>query len=172
MRGIKRIAPALALLAGSAVGDAQCRLCTQATTAPAPVGVQSGGDVELQVETNLNFDRLVLSGSGSGSVTIRPDGSSGVEGSIIEAGPRAMVGTVLVHGDPNRPLRVDMPRRVELFSVSGGRMTLDDIRSDLPAMPRLDAAGNLSFRFGGRLVLAAGADGPFRGDIPITVDYQ
>lgn len=83
-----------------------------------------------------------------------------------------MVGTVLVHGDPNRALRVDMPRQIQLYSIAGGRITLDDITSDLPAIPRLDAAGNLTFRFGGRLVLSGNSDGPFRGDMSITVEYQ
>lgn len=83
-----------------------------------------------------------------------------------------MVGTVLVHGEANRMLRVELPRRIELFSVSGGRITLDGITSDLPAIPRLDAAGNLRFRFGGRLILSGNSDGPFRGDLSISVDYQ
>lgn len=83
-----------------------------------------------------------------------------------------MVGTVLVHGDANRVLHVDMPRRIELFSISGGRITLDDITSDLATIPRLDAAGNLRFRFGGRLILSGNSDGPFRGDMAITVNYQ
>lgn len=132
----------------------------------------NSGDVEVQIETSLNFDRLILSGSGPGAVTLRPDGSSGAEGSILEPGPRAMVGTILVHGEPNRALRVEMPKRIELFSVSGGRITLDDITSDLPAIPRLDTAGNFRFRFGGRLILTGNSDGPFRGDLSISVDYM
>jgi hypothetical protein len=83
-----------------------------------------------------------------------------------------MVGTILVHGEPNRALRVEMPKRIELFSVSGGRITLDDITSDLPAIPRLDTAGNFRFRFGGRLILTGNSDGPFRGDLSISVDYM
>ena len=44
--------------------------------------------------------------------------------------------------------------------------------SDLPSLPRLDSAGNLSFRFGGRLRITGDADGQYRGDLPITVEYQ
>jgi hypothetical protein len=149
---------------------AQCRLCDQPTTAMPDE--TPGGDVQLQIETNLNFDRLILSGGGSGAVTIRPDGSSGSEGGVADVGPRAMVGTVLVHGQPGRAVRIELPRRVDLFSVSGGRLTVVDIASDAPALPRLDAAGNLSFRFGGRLVVSGDADGQYRGDLPITVEYQ
>ena len=105
-------------------------------------------------------------------MTIRPDGSSGAEGGVADVGPRAMVGTVLVHGQPGRAVRIELPRRVDLFSVSGGRLTVVDIASDAPALPRLDAAGNLSFRFGGRLVVSGDADGQYRGDLPITVEYQ
>jgi hypothetical protein len=171
MGGLKLLALAFAgLVAAWSPAGAQCRLCDQPTTArpeDAP-----GGDVNLQIETNLNFDRLILTGAGTGAATIRPDGSSGAEGSVLQVGPRAMVGTVLVHGDPNRAVRVELPRRVDLFSIGGGRMTLDDVVSDLPPSPHLDAAGNLTFRFGGRLIISDDSDGPYRGDLPITVEYQ
>jgi len=149
---------------------AQCRLCENPTTTLP--SATSGGDVDLQIETNLNFDRLILLGAGVGAATVRPDGSTGAEGAVMEVGPRAMVGTVLVHGEPNRAVRVDMPRRVELFSIGGGRMTLDDVSTDLSPAPHLDGAGNLSFRFGGRLIISGDSDGPYRGDLPITVEYQ
>ena len=57
-----------------------------------------GDDIRLELETSLNFDRLVLFGDGQGSATIRPDGSSAATGSVSSVGPRAMVGTVVVHG--------------------------------------------------------------------------
>jgi hypothetical protein len=168
-----RLAMSLAALAAASVAPsravAQCRLCDQPTTdRPAD---QPDGDVELRIETGLSFDRLILSGAGVGAVTIRPDGSNGSEGAITDIGPRAMVGTVLVHGVAGRAVRVELPHRLELYSVSGGRITLDDVTSDLPRSPRLDSAGNLSFRFGGRLIVSGDADGQYRGDLPITVEY-
>lgn len=171
MRPLTRSCFLLALLVASTPVSAQCRLCAQPTV-EGPTDSVANGDVDLQVEASLNFDRLILSGSGPGAMTIRPDGSSGVEGSVLQAGPRAMVGMVLVHGVANRPLRVDMPHRIELFSVGGGHITLDNITSDLSPAPRLDAAGNLSFRFGGRLIISGDSDGPYRGDLQITVEYQ
>ena len=39
-------------------------------------------------------------------------------------------------------------------------------------IPQLDAAGNLTFRFGGRLRVSGDADGDYRGDLPITVEYH
>jgi hypothetical protein len=158
---------AAAALSSPAAG--QCRLCDQPTTGrPADT---PDGDVQLQVESNLSFDRLIVSGVGGGAATIRPDGANNAEGSVVEISPRAMVGTVLVHGDANRPVRVDLPRRIELYSMNGGRITLDDIITDLKGAPRLDAAGNLSFRFGGRLLVSGDTDGQYRGDLPITVEY-
>lgn len=174
MGGSKHLPLMIAALIAACVlpssAGAQCRLCDQPITAIPEETPE--GDINLQIETNLNFDRLILDGAGTGAATIRPNGSSGAEGSVMGVGPRAMVGTVLVHGGPNRAVRVELPRRVELFSLSGGRMTLDDVASDLPSAPHLDAAGNLSFRFGGRLVISGDADGPYRGDLPITVEYQ
>jgi hypothetical protein len=149
----------------------QCRLCRQPSTSAAPVDGASG-DVALQIETTLNFDRMILSGAGNGAATIRADGSNGVEGAVLALSPRATVGTVLVHGDPNRTVRVQLPRRIQLFSLSGGQITLDDVTADVATLTRLDAAGNLSFRFGGRLILTGDSDGPYRGDLPITVEYQ
>jgi Domain of unknown function (DUF4402) len=171
MLAVRSLATLLGCLVLSTGAGAQCRLCSQPTTNSAPVD-SSSGDVQLQIETNLNFDRMILSGVGNGAATIRADGSNGVEGSVIQLGPRATVGTVLVHGDPNRTVRVQVPRRVQLFSLSGGQITLDDVTTDVPTVVRLDAAGNLSFRFGGRLILTGDSDGPYRGDLPITVEYQ
>jgi hypothetical protein len=160
----------LALLIASSEASAQCRLCAEPTTALPTDGAQS--DVQLQIETSLNFDRLILIGGGPGSITIRPDGSSAAAGAVAGVGPRAMVGTVVVHGEPNRGLRVDLPHRVELYGESNTRLVLDDVSTDLPSVPRLDAAGNLSFRFGGRLSFTGDADGQYRGDLAITVEYQ
>ena len=149
--------------------SAQCRLCDTPTT-QMPVD-SPDGDVQLSVETTLDFDRLIFSGQGMGAATVRPNGTSSAEGVVTSISPRATVGTILVHGEPGRALRVEVPHRIELYSLGGGRITLDQVATDLPQMPRLDSAGNLSFRFGGRLLVTGDADGQFRGDLPITVEY-
>ena len=170
MRTMVRVMPfALALAVLPSAAGAQCRLCDQPST-QMPVD-SADGDVQLSVETGLDFDRLIFSGPGLGAAMVRPDGASGAEGIVTGVGPRATVGTVLVHGQPGRALRVSYPQRIELYSLNGGRITLDQVTTDLPAMPRLDSAGNLSFRFGGRLLVTGDADGQFRGDLPITVEY-
>ena len=171
-RAMRRFTPiALALLAAAVpqTAAAQCRLCDQPSMQLPPESAD--GDVQLSIETSLDFDRLIFSGQGMGAATVRPDGSNSAEGIVTAVSPRATVGTIVVHGQPGRALRVDVPHRIELYSVSGGRVTLDQVTTDLPAMPRLDSAGNLSFRFGGRLVVTGDADGQFRGDLPITVEY-
>ena len=83
-----------------------------------------------------------------------------------------MVGTAVVHGTAGRAIRVELPLRIELYSLSGGRITLDQLVSDLPSIPRLDSAGNLTFRFGGRVTVTGNSEGSYRGDMPITVEYQ
>lgn len=170
MAGSSYLVPLLAGLISTTPLQAQCRLCVQSpTTRPS---VAPAGDVDVQIETDLSFDRLVLSGMAQGAATIRPNGANSAEGAVLEIGPRATVGMVVVHGEANRPVSVDIPHRIDLYSARGtGRITLLDVSTDLPASPRLDAGGNLSFRFGGRLVVSGNDDGQFRGDLPITVEY-
>jgi hypothetical protein len=171
LRSRKILTAALAAAAVShAPADAQCRLCTNPTTSRGEPNAKD--EVRLEIETSLNFDRLILIGGGEGSALIRPDGSSSAEGAVASVGTRAMVGTAVVHGQPNRTVRVDLPRRIELYSLGGGRVSVDELASDLPALPRLDSTGRLTFRFGGRVRAGSNVDGDYRGDLPITVDYQ
>ena len=161
------LASALATVAAPA--RAQCRLCDNPTTTREEESQK--GEIQIEVETSLSFDRLILYGEGSGSALLRPDGSRSANGAVAEIGPRAMVGTVVLHGQPDRFVRIDLPRRIVLYSLSGGQLTFDEVASDLPAMPRLDSAGNLTFRFGGRLTVSGDADGDYRGDLPIVAEY-
>ena len=174
MGGSKLLALLLAASAAAAAtswpADAQCRLCRKPTTTREESA--NGDDIRLEIETSLNFDRLIMYGQGQGAAVIRPDGSSSVEGSVTNVSPRAMVGTAVVHGAPNRAVRIELPRRIDLYSLGGGKISFEDVTSDLPSLPRLDAAGDLTFRFGGRVRISGDADGEYRGDLPITVEYQ
>lgn len=166
--------PVLALAAGMSTvpvipAAAQCRLCDNPTTSRDEGSAD--GIVSLEIETSLDFDRLILLGSGDGSATLLPDGSRSVSGVVGAISGRAMVGSAVIHGEAGRSVRVDLPRRIELFSLSGGRITIEDIVSDLPSVARLDSAGALAFRFGGRLKISGDAEGDYRGDVPITVEY-
>ena len=168
-----RLALICAATAVSAVplgrADAQCRLCETPTTSRDER--TDGAPVALEIETSLSFDRLILLGEGEGSAIIRPDGSTSALGMIGQVGPRAMVGSAVVRGEPNRTIRVDLPRQITLHSTGGREIGFDDVVSDLPALPRLDSTGTLRFRFGGRLRISGEAEGDYRGDLPITVEY-
>jgi len=148
--------------------SAPCRLCDLADQ---PVAEKPAAPVTLDVEASLDFDRLILAGAGDGSAELSPDGSRIVGGSVTALGARAMVGEVVIRGEPGRLVRIELPRRIELIGLSGGTVRLESIRADLPAMPRLDSNGRLSFRFGGVLKVSGDVDGEFRGDVPIDVEY-
>ena len=74
-----------------------------------------------------------------------------------------------------RPEAVIAPRAltslIELAGFNGGSIRIESIRSDLPPMPRLDSDGRLNVRFGGVIHLSGDADGDFRGDARIEVEY-
>ena len=153
----------------SGPATAQCRLCST----PSTMAERSpdSADVQLEIETSLNFDRLVLAQASPGDATLRPDRSSAGTGSVTGVGARATVATIRVHGEPNRALRIDVPRRVDLFSLGGARLTFDQVVTDAADLPKLDSAGNLTFHIGGRLRFMGDEDGDYRGDLPITVEY-
>lgn len=159
---------ALAAPASSQDAGAPCRLCE---TVPGNDNAKPAAPVSLDVETSLDFDRLILAGAGGGSAEIGPDGSRSVSGSITAIGARAMVGHVTIRGEPGRSVRIMLPDRIEMTGLSGGTIALESIRSDLSAAPRLGSDGSLSFRFGGILHVSGDVDGEFRGDVPIDVDY-
>jgi hypothetical protein len=157
-------------LSAATPAEAQCRLCSTPVTTHSEDAPAT--KVTVEIETSLNFDRLVVLGAGTGSAELRPDGSRSAQGTVADIGPRAMVGTAILHGEPGRFVRVDLPSRIELYSLSGGQIAFDEVSSDLPAMPRLDPSGSLTFRFGGRIRISGDADGDYRGDLPITAEYQ
>jgi hypothetical protein len=174
MGGFRILALWLAVVAAAAAGlspaRGQCRLCEKPTTTLSQS--VDGDGIELEIETSLDFGRLVLAGEGQGAAVIRPDGSNSAEGALAGVSPRAMVGTAVVHGTAGRAVRVELPPRIDLYSIRGGRITVDNVTSDLPSLPRLDSAGNLSFRFGGRITVTGDSEGDYHGDMPITVEYQ
>lgn len=164
------LAAAAIMLAGAPTpAPAQCRLCSKPTTER--LETDSRNRIQLEVAAVLDFDRLVLLGGGGGAATLLPNGERSVSGSIATVSAKAMVGSVTVRGEPGRTLRIELPRRIELHSIGGGKIGIDQIETNLPGLPKLDSAGSLSFEFGGRLSIVGDADGEYRGDVPITVDY-
>jgi hypothetical protein len=145
-----------------------CALCAPTT---GPAEEKPATPVSLNVETKLDFGQIILAGAGDGSAQLEPDGARNVSGSVTAFSARAMLGEVVIHGEPGRQLRIDLPRHIDLFGLNGGSIRLESIRSDLPPMPRLDDNGRLSFRFGGVVRVSGDVDGQFRGDVPIEVEY-
>lgn len=163
--------PALLLLLclSASPAAAQCRLCeggASVTAAPPPAV-----PVRLEVETSLDFDKLVLIDPSGGSALLGPDGTRLTRGALEGLSARAMTGELTIRGEPHRGVRVNLPHRIELFGAGGGSLVIRDLQSDLPAAPRLDGEGRLRIRFGGELLVSGEAEGDYRGDIAITVDY-
>lgn len=147
---------------------APCRLCAPGDEASE---AKPTDPVQLDVAAKLDFDRLILAGAGEGSAELGPDGARRVSGSVTAISARAMVGEVVIRGEPGRQVRVDLPNSIELFGFNGGTIRVESIRSDLPPNPRLDANGRLTFRFGGIVRISGDTDGEFRGDARINVEY-
>lgn len=176
MLGRKTALFALALI--GALGIAAPAM-PQDVTAPCALCVAPGEMAEgkpampvtLNVETKLDFGQIILASSGQGSVQLDPNGARSVSGSVAAISARAMLGEVVIRGEPGRLVRIDLPDHIDLFGLNGGSIRLDSIRSDLPQMPRLDGSGRLSFRFGGSVRVSGDLDGEFRGDVPIEAEY-
>lgn len=146
-----------------------CRLCAPgeghaaAGEAKTPIGIE--------VDTYLDFDRLIVTGAGSGAARLMPDGTKITTGVLQGLRTRSVVGTVIIRGEPGRTVQVDLPGQIELFGNGGGQILVRRIASDLPSEPRLDSSGRLVVRFGGELQVNGEADGEYRGEIPIIVQY-
>ena len=82
-----------------------------------------------------------------------------------------MAGSAVIQGQPGKAVRIILPPRIVLTSIAGGQITFEDLTSDLPSLPQLDSSGRLAFRFGGRLRVNGDAEGQYRGDLPILVEY-
>lgn len=163
-----------ALLAGAfampSPVSAQCRLCPVPTTEE--TNEASSDVVRIEVQTRLDFDQLVvMDNEVPGTARLLPDGTASVSGSIGALSGRAMVGSVIVRGEPDRLVRIGLPGSIALYGIGGGSIRLDTLVTDLPAQPRLDSHGALQFRFGGELHVEGSVEGDYRGDVPITVDY-
>jgi len=148
---------------------APCRLCSGESDST--VNAHPAAPLRLQVESRLDFDKVVFEGKGSALFALSPGGVARLSGAATAAGARAMPGSVLVRGEPGRAVRVDLPHQIELFGDGTGSIRLDSLVTDLPAFPRIGDDGTLSFRFGGDLRLTGDGDGAYHGTIDITVEY-
>lgn len=163
----------LAALFGSPASAAPCLLCGE-TSAVGEGRVPNGDEMPLRIEISaqLDFSR-VATGTSGGSVTVDPvSGLRRVAGDIRDLGGMALSGEAMVSGTPGRAVRVSIPSEIQLDGDQGRSARVVDVTTNLGPAPRLGTDGQLRFRFGGRLAVASGDDGDYRGRIPISVEYE
>ncbi len=175
---VRRLVPALLLalvVAGlGAPGRAQdsaapCRLCS--ADSGSAILVRPATPLRLEVQSRLEFDKIVFGGLGEAQVALSPSGGATISGATTATGARAMPGSLLIRGEPGRAVRIDLPRQVELFGEGSGSIRIERLVTDLPDFPLIGDDGTLSFRFGGDLRVSGDSDGAYRGSVEILVEY-
>lgn len=157
----------------------QCNFCE---TNPPPNGDGGGRpkngnniQIDLAIESDINFGRLVMIGDGIGRVLMDlQTGTKTVVGNLDDLGGIAVQGRAIIRGQPAKTIRVDFPTNIIMRDPAGGQAELRDFISDLGPLPKLDAAGTLEFRFTGTLYtdVAVAIGGNLRGRVLIQVAYD
>ncbi|MDJ0978996.1 MAG: DUF4402 domain-containing protein [Erythrobacter sp.] len=131
--------------------------------------------LSVAIESDVDFGRVVVLKNGEGRVLLDLEtGERKLLGDLENLGGVPITGRATVTGAPLERLRITLPTRVSMRDTSGGEAEISEFVTDLPALPTLDANGQLTFRFSGTLVLSAKmeASGRLRGRVPISVEYQ
>lgn len=131
--------------------------------------------LEVEIQADIDFGRLVLIGDGVGRVVLDLDtGNKVVFGELDDLGGMAMQGEALITGAPGEIVVVSIPSRVAMTDPGGGEAELRDFESDLPPLATLDSNGQLTFRFTATLYTDAktALGGNLRARIPISVEYD
>jgi hypothetical protein len=160
------LAAALALVsaAPAAADDPPCELCLSPAGAERPL--------EIEIVSELQFSRLGLRGRAEGGAEIDPHtGEKRVDAGMIDLGGLAYQGRARVTGEPLRPVRIELPQRVQLRSPDGAEAELTGFVTDLPPVAMLDENGTLEFAFGSRLSIQFASGCNFRVRFAIRVDY-
>ncbi|MEM8725659.1 MAG: DUF4402 domain-containing protein [Pseudomonadota bacterium] len=130
--------------------------------------------LEISIESDIDFGRLVLLGRGEGRVLLDLDtGEKRLIGDIDDLGGVAISGSAIITGAPFEEVRIDLPSEIAMRDPGGGEASVRDFITNLPAMTQLDIDGRLEFRFSGTLVIDAQSNGAgkLRGRVPISVEY-
>lgn len=130
--------------------------------------------LEITIESDLDFGRLVLLGDGQARVVL--DLSSGqktVIGDADDLGGLPFTGKVIVTGAPFQQVAIDLPAEIDMRDPNGGDAIVRNFVMDADPFSTLDSEGRLEFRFSATLVLGGdqGSAGRLRGRIPISVEY-
>jgi len=138
----------------------------------APIGSRDERPLTITIDSGLSVGRLGLQGRKDGEAAIDPQtGEKRVGANMVDLGGLSYQGKATITGQPSRPVRIELPQSVELYSQSGARAELSDFRTDLSGVAMLDASGQLQFNFGATITSKDGQGGNFRGRIPIRVEY-
>ncbi|MEM8696313.1 MAG: DUF4402 domain-containing protein [Pseudomonadota bacterium] len=153
-----------------AVAQGACRLCEE--SAPIVERARPSRPLHIDIDTGIDFDRMALIDYQGGAAEIDPQTGQRRLSRLLDLGGMAMRGTVTIRGEPGRAIRVDLPDEVTLRAPGGRRVELRDMRSDLPARPRIGSDGFLRFSFGGRIDVDGDDVGNFRGRLRISAEYE
>ena len=138
------------------------------------VGKPNCERLNLTIESDLDFGRLVLLGDGEGRVVLDlTTGQKTLIGDVDDLGGMPFTGRAVVTGAPFQQIIISLPSEVSMRDGQGGSAQIRDFVMDVEPFPVLDSYGQLEFRFSATLVLSAGQQsaGNLRGTVPISVEY-
>ena len=130
--------------------------------------------LEIIIESDLDFGRLVLLGDGESRVIL--DLSSGqktIIGDADDLGGMPFTGRAIITGAAFQQVSIDLPSMVDMRDPNGGNAVIQDFVMDADPFSTLDSDGRLEVSFSGTLVLGAeqAGAGKLRGRVPISVEY-
>ena len=138
----------------------------------ATVGPNGERPLTITIDSGISVGRLGLMGRKDGTAEIDPQtGAKQVGPDMVDLGGLSYQGKATITGQPLRPIRIELPQTVTLYSQSGAKAELRDFRTDLAGVAMLDVHGELQFNFGATITSKDGQGGNFRGRIPIRVEY-
>jgi len=153
-----------------------CEMCDSFSATASGGGKEPGKGhtpVHIEMASDLTFGRLALIRPQDASARLDPaTGAVRVEHNLRTIGGMTFQGRARITGEPMRSVHIDMPHSVRMRAGGGRDAELTDFETDLPLTPVLDANGQLEFSFGGRLKLAGGIGGNYRGRVQIQVRYD
>lgn len=152
------------------VAQGACRLCDE--SGPIMPQARPSRPLRIDIDTGIDFDRMALIDYQGGQAEIDPQTGQRRLTRLLDLGGLAMRGTVVIRGEPGRAVRVDLPHEVIMRAPGGRRVELRDVRSDLPAQPRIGSDGQLRFSFGGRIIVDGDDVGSFRGRMRVSAEYE
>src|SRR5687768_12350719 len=77
-----------------------CRLCAGSDGSLTASTTADAKPMDLEVQTSLDFDRVILTGPAGGTATLAPDGGRQTSGALAAMTGRAMTGEVVIRGEP------------------------------------------------------------------------